>query len=267
MEQLTESNPFTPSTAESKKPKRGRAKKSAAADENTKVLRVPAAKTTVTSTRWARHVYQIYKELIPSHLELDPVIDAYNAFVDCLASHDDVLETYIPTKSQRYNQGLLCEKLTFERYMDGTIPGYFKNENEVWRQPALKEQHRRIVEDIKASYKVLYDLVKADLVPALQKKEHDERVKKWVPRIRKNIEDVERAIEDEKKRHEHWLVRENENHELRMQDYQRMLQDNIAELAKLLGSTRSCSHCHAVEEECACVMVEVATGKRVEREE
>ena len=146
-------------------------------------------------------------------------------------------------------------------------PGYFKNENEVWRQPALKEQHKRIVEDIKASYKFLYDLVKADLVPALQKKEHEERVKRWIPRIRKTIEEVEQAMEAEKERYERLLARVQENHELRMQDFQRVLQDNIAELAKLLGSTRSCDHCHAVQETCTCVMVEVATGKQVEREE
>lgn len=253
-------------TLEGNKPKRGRAKKTTV-DPAVKVLRVPPAKTTVKSTLWARHVYQVYQELIPSHLIVEAVIDAYNAFVDRLASHNDLLETYVPAKSQKYRQGLLYEKLTFKRYLDGSIPGYFKNENEVWRHPALKEEHTRIVEDIKAGYMVLYDLVKDDLVPALKKKEHEERVKKWVPRLRKTIEDVERAMELEKTRYERLLAREQENHELRMQDYQRMLQENIAELAKLLGSTRSCGHCRGVQEECSCVMVEVATGTRVERDE
>lgn len=238
---------------------RGRAKKAAVLDPAVKVLRVPPAKTTVKSTLWARHVHQVYKELIPSHLTLDVVIDAYNAFVDRLASHEDSLETYVPAKSRRYRQGLIYEKLSFRTYMNGDIPGFFKNENEVWRQPELKEAHIRIVDDIKAAYKVLYDLVKDSLVPALQKKDHEERVKKYVPRLRTTIEDMERSMENEKARHEQALQKMKETHETRMQDYQRMLQDTIAELAKLLGSTRSCYHCGCIQGECSCVMVEVAT--------
>ena len=219
-----------------KKPARGRAKKGVVQDPNAKVLRVPSAKTTVKSTLWARHVYLVYHELIPSHLASDAVIDAYNTFVDRLAAHDDILETYLPPRSMRYRQGLVHESLSFTRYLDGSIPGFFKNENGVWRQPELKEAHKRIVEDIKAFYKVLYDLVKDDLVPALKKKEHEEKVKKLVPRLRKMIEDVERAMEGEKVRHERALEREQEEHEMRMQNYQRILQDNIQELATLRGS-------------------------------
>ena len=218
---------------EQKKPARGRAKKAAAQDSNAKVLRVPSAKTAVKSTLWARHVYLVYHELIPSHLTSDAVIDAYHAFVDRLAAHEDILETYLPPRSMRYRQGLIHESLSFQRYLDGSIPGFFKNENLVWRHPELKEAHKGIVDDIKAAYKVLYDLVKDDLVPALKKKEHEEHVKKMMPRLRRAIEDVERAMEGEKARHARALEREHEEHETRMQDYQRILQDNIQDLAKL----------------------------------
>jgi len=216
-----------------KKPARGRAKKGAVQDPNAKILRVPAAKTAVQSTLWARHVYLVYQELISSHLTSDAVIDAYNAFVDRLAAHDDVLATYLPPRSMRYRQGLVHESLSFQRYLDGSIPGFFKNENLVWRHPELKEAHKVIVDDIKAAYKGLYDLVKEDLVPALKKKEHEEKVKKMMPRLRRAIEDVERAMEGEKARHARALEREHEEHETRMQDYQRILQDNIQDLAKL----------------------------------
>ena len=218
-----------------KKPARGRAKKAAVQDPHVKVLRVPPAKTAVKSTLWARHVYLLYQELISSHLTSDAVIDAYNAFVDRLAAHDDILETYLPPRSMRYRQGLVYESLSFQRYLDGSIPGFFKNENEVWRHPQLKEAHKQIVEDMKSAYKVLYDLVKDDLIPALKRKEQEEKVKKWVPRLRKTIEDVERAMEGEKVRHERAMVKELEEHEIRMQHYQRILQDNIQELATLRG--------------------------------
>jgi Mg2+ and Co2+ transporter CorA len=234
---IVPSEPATTVAAEHKKPIRGRGKKAVANAPHVKVLRVPPAKKNVKSTLWARHVYQVYQELIPVHLTSEEFIDAFNSFVDRLASYDEFLETYIPTKSMRYRQGLMYETLTFQRYLDGSIPGFFKNENEVWRHPDLKETHKRIVDDIKTVYKVLYDIVKDDLVPALKKKEHEEKVKKWVPRIRRTIEDVERAMEGEKARHERAIVREQEEHEMRMQDYQRILQDNIQELATLRGST------------------------------
>lgn len=257
------------STTEKKKAVRGRPKKgattgsAAAGDSPVKTLRVPSRKTTIKSTLWAYHVHQVYKELVPARLLEDAVIDAFNAFVDRLASHEDCLETYVPAKGARYRQGLVYETLNFRTYMEGDIPGFFKDEGEVWRRPEVKEKHKRIVEDIKAAYKVLYDLVKAELVPELAKKKHEERVKRWVPRLRKTIEETERAMEYEKTRYEQMLERMKEVHEIRMQDYQRILQDNISELAKLLTSTSSCAHCKSVQGACTCKMVEVATGEPV----
>lgn len=229
-------------TKTKKAPRKGKKTSVANADaEPTLILRIPSLKTDIRSTLWARHVYQVYHELIPSHLTSEPVIKAYNAFVDCLASHHELLETFIPRKSERYQQGLVFEKLTFQRYMDGSIPGRFKNENELWRQPALIEEHKRIVEDIKAAYKVLYDLVKGDLVPILRKKQQEENVKKRIPIVRGEIECVERTMEQERKRHERALAHEQAIHANRMKDYQEMLQRNVSELRELLTPTDSCA--------------------------
>jgi hypothetical protein len=252
-----------PQPQETQVKKRAPRKKKASAtvpDPAAKILRVPSRTTSIKSTLWAYHVHQVYKELIPTHLLADAVIDAFNGFVERLAQYDDCLETYVPGKRSRYQQGLVYEKMGFRTYLEGDIPGFFKDEGEVWRRPELKEKHKRIVDDIKAAYKVLYDLVKADLVPALAKKEHEVRMKWWIPRLRKAINETERAMEYETSRYEQAIQRAQEVHEMRMRDYERILQDNIAELAKYLTSTSSCGYCRSVQGNCTCKMVEVATG-------
>jgi hypothetical protein len=205
------------------KKKRGPTKKKKEPVPEKKACRVPKLRTPHKSTLWALHIYQIIKEFAPILLEQEAVIDAYNVFVDRLLTHDDILETYVPSRSLKYRSGIIYEKLTFKRYLDGNIPGHFKDENDLWRFPELKEKHARIVEDIKSAYKPLYDLFKREVVPQIEKKLHEERVKRSSPGMRRDIEAVQTAIQLEEQRHKNAIER-----------YHELLSDKIQELKELL---------------------------------
>ena len=184
----------------SEKKRRGRAKK--VDDLNVKACRVPSLRTEIKSTLWARYVHSIIEEFEPALLLREEVIDAYNAFVDCLAKHNDVFESWVPSKTYRYKVGIVYEKLTFDRYMDESIPGRFKNEDHVWRREELREEHKNIVREMKEAYKPLYDLIKRDVIPPLEKMVHEIRVKRWAPSYKRDIEDIQRYITKEEERHQ-----------------------------------------------------------------
>jgi hypothetical protein len=133
------------------------------------------------------------------------VIDAYNAFVDCLAKHNDIFESYVPGKRYRYTTGFLYDKLLFDRYMDGNIPGRFKDEDQLWRRKELHPHHVTIVNEMKQAYRPLYDLCKRDVIPPLEKLVHDEKVKRWAPSYKKDIETVQQTITREEERHQNTM--------------------------------------------------------------
>jgi hypothetical protein len=184
--------------------------------------KVPSLRTSPKSTLWARHVYLIINEFAPQLLEKQEVVDAFHAFVAELEKHDSILETYVPGKRMKYLQGIVYEKLIFKRYMDGSIPGKFKNEDQIWRHPELKETHQRITEEIKQAYLPLYELIKRDVVPLMEKKIHEEEQKRRVPSLRNEINV-----------YLHYLKKEEERHKDAMESIQTMLSHKIEELRVL----------------------------------
>jgi len=220
--------PATATTAVEKKVNKGKKK------QDVKKMYVPHARLNESSRPWARHVYLIIREFAPSLLKEEAVIDAYNAFAERLEKYEGVLVTYVPARHSRYKQGIVFESLTFHRYLDGAIPGYFRDETELWRRPELKQVHAAIIEDIKNAYKPLYDLFKRVVVPPMEKKYHDEHVKARAPRIRTDIEGWERAMDHEKTRHERAVEYEEKRHKETMERYHEVLHQNIQDLHTLL---------------------------------
>jgi hypothetical protein len=108
----------------------------------------------------------------------------------------------MPSKSYRYRVGIIYEKLTFDRYIDESIPGRFKNEDNLWRRKELHEEHDNIMREMKETYKPLYDLIKREIIPPLEKKLHEIKVKRWAPTYKKYIEDIQRCITKEEERHQ-----------------------------------------------------------------
>lgn len=216
--------------------RKGRAKKAAATAENppVKACRVPTLRTEIKSTLWAHHVHSIIKEFAPDLLKREDVIDAFNSFVDCLAKYDNDFESYIPTKRKRYHVGFIYEKLKFQRYLDENIPGQFKNEDQVWRNRQLSSVHAHIIQDILETYKVLYDLVKRDVLPPLERIIHEEQVKRLAPIYRRDIEAYQTHMTKEEKRHEQTIASENERHKDVMDYLHKAMSHKIEDLRALM---------------------------------
>jgi hypothetical protein len=232
----------TATTATTSKPeKKGRAKKERPQKvekpkkqtPEVKACRVPSLQTQVKSTLWARHVHNIVKEFAPDLLKREDVIDAYNAFVDCLAKYEDVFVSYVPSKRNYYHVGIIYEKLKFQRYLDENIPAHFKNEDDVWRNKQLSKVHSDIIQDMLQTYKVLYDLIKRDIIPPLEKTIQDIRVKRLTPIYRRDIENYQNHMTKEEYRHEQTIASENERHKDVMDYLHRALSDKIEDLRAL----------------------------------
>lgn len=216
--------------------RKGRAKKVTATAENppVKACRVPTLRTEIKSTLWARHVYTIIHEFAPDLLKREDVIDAFNSFVDCLAKHNDVFESYIPSKRKRYQVGILYEKMKFQRYLDENIPARFKNEDEVWRNRQLSSVHQEIIREILQIYKVLYDLIKRDVLPPLERIIHEEQVKRLAPIYRRDIEAYQTHMTKEEHRHEQTIASENERHKDVMDYLHKAMSHKIEDLRELM---------------------------------
>ncbi len=214
--------------------RKGRAKKATAANPPVKACRVPSLRTEIKSTLWAHHVHSIIKEFAPDLLKREDVIDAYNAFVDCLAKYDDDFESYVPSKRKRYHVGFIYEKLKFHRYLDENIPARFKNEDQLWRNRQLSSVHAHIIQDMLETYKVLYDLIKRDVIPPLEQVIHEEQVKRMAPIYRRDIEAYQTHMTKEEQRHEQTIASENERHKDVMDYLHKAMSHKIEDLRALM---------------------------------
>jgi hypothetical protein len=214
--------------------RKGRAKKATAENPAVKACRVPSLRTEMKSTLWAHHVHSIIKEFAPDSLKRDDVVDAFNAFVDCLAKHDDVFESYVPSKRKRYLVGFIYEKLKYQRYLDENIPARFKNEDQLWRNHQLSKVHNEIIQEMLQTYKVLYDLIKRDVIPPLEKVIHEEQVKRMGPIYRRDIEAYQTHMTKEEQRHEQTIASENERHKDIMDYLHKAMSHKIEDLRALM---------------------------------
>lgn len=196
---------------------------------------VPSARHPMKSTRWARHIYLIIKEFVPHLLQREDVCIAYQSFVECLKGYNSNLYTFLPHKRRKYTQGIVLEKMTFDNYFDRTIPAIFHDENMVWRNPHLKDLHKRIVDDIKSHYKPLYDLIKEELLPKMELKQKEERAKQMIPLLRKDIDKLELEIEGENKRYKLFLENEQHRHQQILKHLEKEIHHKIQELQQFVS--------------------------------
>uniref|UniRef100_A0A6C0KR55 Uncharacterized protein n=1 Tax=viral metagenome TaxID=1070528 RepID=A0A6C0KR55_9ZZZZ len=171
-------------------------KKKAKKDPNAS-CRIPNLRTSPRSTRWARHVHTIVKTFAPALLENKDVIAAFNQFVDTLAKYDTIIETYLPGRSNRYE---LYENIVLQEY---TYPHDYAPIR--FFSGPTAEERKKITNDIKEAYTVLYNHIKNDVVPPLRHTLHRERVQKMTPLIQRDIEMLKERIEVEKVNHERML--------------------------------------------------------------
>lgn len=159
------------------------------------------------STKWTIYIYDLIKEAKPELLLVDAVKDAYNNLVECLIKYENVLESRPPTKYYRYSKegnGIILRNSYYSDLMG--IPARFTYTWEENRDPVIKEQIKKDSKDITGTYTILFELIKRDIVPYMEKKDHENKSKKDIEyyqiqmeKLEKQIKDYERAIETARK--------------------------------------------------------------------
>ena len=147
------------------------------------------------STRWAIYLYDMIKEAKQELLSVDLIKDAYNNLIDCLVKYETTLETWAPSKYNRYGKdgnGIILKNEYYSSLMG--IPGKW---NYTWQQqndPIIKEKIKSEGKDITDTYTVLYELIKRDIVPYMEKKQWEITSKKDVEYYHNQMEKLERDI-------------------------------------------------------------------------
>lgn len=144
------------------------------------------------STKWAFYIYDMIKEAKPELLENIAVRDAYNNLIVCLIKYEDKLETWIPSRYQKYSTGIKLKNDSYTQ-LNG-IPGRWKYSWTEQNDPIIKPKMKADSEDIITNYTILYDLIKRDVVPYMEIKEHEIKSKKDIEQYHRYMENIERDI-------------------------------------------------------------------------
>jgi hypothetical protein len=145
-----------------------------------------------SSTKWAFYIYDMIKEAKPALLENIAVRDAYNNLIDCLIKYEVKLETWIPAKYQKYSTGIKLKKDGYTE-LNG-IPGRWKYSWTEQNDPIIRPQMKAASEDIIKTYTILYDLIKRDVVPYMEIKDHEIKSKKDIEYYHRCMEKLENDI-------------------------------------------------------------------------
>ena len=157
-------------------------------------FKVPDKK--ILSTRWTIHVYDMIKEARLELLQREDIRTAYNNLIDCLRKYDGLLESYIPSKSSKYNSGIDFDYIAngvaiFNCHPFRWIPN--SNYADSQRDENIKKKIEFIVE-IEKVYTPLFDLIKRDVIPYMELKQHEINSKYTTQRLHYQMEKVERSI-------------------------------------------------------------------------
>jgi hypothetical protein len=144
------------------------------------------------STPWGYHVYHMIKEAKPELLEREDVRQAYNNLIDCLRKYEGQLESWAPNRYHKYKIGI--KLAPYEHSELQSIPARFFEEYHAINNPDLKLKLKEQAEDIVNSYIPLYDLIKRDVVPYMEMKQHEIDKAEWLKLYKYRIEKLESKI-------------------------------------------------------------------------
>jgi len=163
-----------------------------------------AAKPTLSKSYktipWTKHIHLLLKELSPHLLEEETVINAFNALITCLLKYSQNFQTYKPSPSTKYETGIHV-KLIDAKYS----VGYIYTRKELRGLPhrlheVAQDKEQEISSDIYQHYSVLYELIKRDLVPTMERKAHAIRAEQFMKQASKRITQYDEQIKNIQKR-------------------------------------------------------------------
>lgn len=146
------------------------------------------------STKWTIYIYDMIKEAKPELLLVDLVKNAYNNLVDCLIKYENTLETYIPNKYYKYGKdgnGIIL-KAGYGQIMG--IPGRWTYTWDQQSDPVIKENLKKYSKEIADIYNILFELIKRDIIPYMEIKNHEIKTKKDIEYYHNQMEKLENSI-------------------------------------------------------------------------
>lgn len=148
------------------------------------------------SLNWAAHIYVVLDELCPYLLLREPVIEAFHIFITSLQQYEREHQTYYFTKRNKYTSGIILTPITYglNKGRIGGMPSRFLIHNSA--------RENEITNDIYQHFLPLYELIKEDIIPILERKKYEHRKQIQLNRCYKELAKVNQSITKLKERYE-----------------------------------------------------------------
>ncbi len=164
-------------------------------------FKVPPKKGGSNSSPWPRHVFDMIKEANPQLLDREDVKIAYNNFVDCLQKYEpeNLYTNGGPGKHYKYSFGIKPSPNSVNNGLPVFIRRdcynyYSYDELTTERNRKIHEKEKVIYNYVIDTYKVLYELIKRDVVHHMEREHHKVVYKNTIDGNHKRIAQLEKEI-------------------------------------------------------------------------
>jgi hypothetical protein len=146
----------------------------------------------IRSTKWGIYLYDIIKEAKPALLQREDVRNEYNNLITCLRKYDGFIESSIPSKYYKYNRGIdiISEVVSGLLYPFRISDNAYNNP----QRNVHSEKKTEFITELKQVYAPLYELIKRDIIPYMELKQHEITSKFQIERYHYKMEKVEKTI-------------------------------------------------------------------------
>jgi hypothetical protein len=173
---------------------------------NTKreTLRLLKTAEHVPATRWTAHVHRMIKEANPLLLKDPAVISAFNALTDVLLKHQEHVYGFGPCNNHKYEQGVhidmhpedplkdICEVRWKSVYYDQESGRPVIRSKYYRRVDGPPEQEKEVRDEVIRTYRVLFELIKGDVLPYMSRMASEKERKEREKAIQHTMERMER---------------------------------------------------------------------------
>ena len=149
---------------------------------------------TANLARWPLYIYNSMKDYTPHLLLREDVRIAYNNFIDCILKYQESLSTWAPYKHDKYNYGFKINEKSVD--FNKGLPFTLSYSWDARRDPNLKNKLDIESKDIIDTFRILYELIKKDIMPLVYLKHTEQNNKILKAQYFKEIERYELVIKN-----------------------------------------------------------------------
>lgn len=164
---------------------------------------------------WPRHIHTIIKECNPALLQRTDIHEAYQHLMEGLLLYAPrIMRSYEPYKDNKYNRGIHIQVI------EELIGESISTHNGVTRQ-----EFKAAATDIMARYSVLYELIKHEVVPYMERKNRELVMAKDTKHY---TDKLKRAIESHTKLNQQYITEQVElerKYKAKERDLQRLISE------------------------------------------